>query len=124
MTENIIELTDATFDEVVNSTDIPVMVDFWAPWCGPCKMIAPLVDEIADEYAGKAKICKVNTDEDREAAVEYAINAIPTVILFKEGQIAKKWVGMVTKKDMTAEIDVVINELQEAAAAAAAESEE
>ena len=125
MTENIIELTDATFDEVVNSTDVPVMVDFWAPWCGPCKMIAPLVDEIADEYAGKAKICKVNTDEDREAAVEYAINAIPTIILFKEGQIAKKWVGMVTKKDMTAEINVVINELQkEAEAAAATETEE
>jgi len=122
MTENIIELTDATFDEVVNSTDVPVMVDFWAPWCGPCKMIAPLVDEIADEYAGKAKICKVNTDEDREAAVEYAINAIPTLILFKEGQIAKKWVGMVTKKDMTAEIDIVINELQQEEAAA--ESEE
>lgn len=126
MTENIIELTDATFDEVVNSTDVPVMVDFWAPWCGPCKMISPLVDEIADEYAGKAKICKVNTDEDRDAAVEYAINAIPTLILFKEGQIAKKWVGMVTKKDMTAEIDVVIDELKTAAAEAAAaeESEE
>ncbi len=125
MTENIIELTDATFDETVNSSEVPVLVDFWAPWCGPCKMIAPLIDEIAEEYAEKTKICKVNTDEHREAAVEYAINAIPTVILFKEGQIAKKWVGMVTKKDMTAEIDVVINELEEAAAAAAAaESEE
>jgi len=122
MTENIIELTDATFDDVVNSSDVPVMVDFWAPWCGPCKMIAPLIDEIADEYAGKAKICKVNTDEDREAAVEYAINAIPTVILFKNGQIAKKWVGMVTKKDMTDEIDVVINEL-EAEAETAEETE-
>jgi len=110
MTENIIELTDTTFDEIVNSSDVPVMVDFWAPWCGPCKMIAPLVDEIADEYADKAKICKVNTDEHREAAVEYAINAIPTVILFNGGQIAKKWVGMVTKKDMTDEIDALLEE--------------
>ncbi|MBW8016420.1 MAG: thioredoxin [Planctomycetes bacterium] len=124
MTENIIELTDATFDEIVNSSEIPVLVDFWAPWCGPCKMIAPLVDEIAEEYAEKAKICKVNTDEHREAAVEYAINAIPTVILFQDGQIAKKWVGMVTKKDMTKEIDAVINELLKKAEAAEAEAAE
>ena len=116
MTENLIELTDATFDEIVNGSEVPVLVDFWAPWCGPCKMIAPLIDEIAEEYGEKAKICKVNTDEHREAAVEYAINAIPTVILFKGGEIAQKWVGMVTKKDMTKEIDVVIAELERAAA--------
>jgi len=118
MTENLIELTDATFDEVVNGSDVPVLVDFWAPWCGPCKMIAPLVDEIADEYADKAKICKVNTDEHREAAVEYAINAIPTVILFSGGQIAKKWVGMTTKKDMTEEIDAAIEATSQAEVAA------
>ena len=108
MSENVIELTDATFDETVNNSDVPVLVDFWAPWCGPCKMIAPIIDEIAGEYGEKAKICKVNTDEHREAAVEYAINAIPTVILFNEGQVAKKWVGMTTKKDLTSEIDTLI----------------
>jgi thioredoxin 1 len=108
MAENVIELTDATFDETVNSSDVPVLVDFWAPWCGPCKMIAPIVEEIAGEYGEKAKICKVNTDDHREAAVEYAINAIPTVILFNNGQIAKKWVGLTTKKDITAEIDQLI----------------
>ena len=108
MAENVIELTDATFDETVNSSEVPVLVDFWAPWCGPCKMIAPIVEEIAAEYGDKAKICKVNTDDHREAAVEYAINAIPTVILFNKGQIEKRWVGLTTKKDITAEIDQLI----------------
>lgn len=108
MNENVIELTDATFDEIVNGSDAPVLVDFWAPWCGPCKMIAPIVDELAVEYADNAKICKVNTDEHREAAVEYAINAIPTIILFKGGQIAKKWVGMTTKKDLITEINALL----------------
>ena len=107
MAENLIELTDATFDEMINS-DIPVLVDFWAPWCGPCKMLAPVIDELADEYEGKAKICKVNTDEHREAAVEYAINAIPTIILFKSGQVEQKWVGMTNKKDITAEIEKLL----------------
>ncbi|AQT68982.1 Thioredoxin-M [Anaerohalosphaera lusitana] len=108
MAGNVVELTDATFDDTVTGSDVPVLVDFWAPWCGPCKMIAPVIDELADEYAGKAKVCKVNTDEHREAAVEYAINAIPTIILFNNGQVAKKWVGMTTKKDITAEIDELI----------------
>ena len=105
MAGNLIELTDADFDSTVNSSEVPVLVDFWAPWCGPCKMIGPVIEEIADEYAGKAKVCKVNTDEHREAAVEYAINAIPTIILFNNGQIAKKWQGLTSKKDIMAELD-------------------
>lgn len=108
MAANLTELTDATFDEIVNSSDMPVLVDFWAPWCGPCKMIGPIIAEIAEEYTDKARVCKVNTDEHREAAVEYAINAIPTIILFNQGQIIKKWVGLTTKKDILAELDQLI----------------
>lgn len=107
MSENVIELTDAIFDETVKSSEVPVLVDFWAPWCGPCKMLSPLIDEIADEYAEKLKVGKVNTDEHRDAAVEYAINAIPTIILFNGGQIEKKWVGMTTKQDITEAIDAL-----------------
>ncbi len=124
MTENLIELTDTTFDEIVNNSDGPVLVDFWAPWCNPCKMIAPIVDELATEYSDKAKICKVNTDEHREAAVEYAINAIPTIILFYNGQVEKKWVGMTTKKDLVTEIDgLLARAIEEAEAKAKAEAE-
>lgn len=108
MAENVIELTDATFDETVNNSQTPVLVDFWAPWCGPCKMVGPIIEEIAGEYSEKATICKVNTDEHREAAVEYAINAIPTIILFNKGQIAKKWVGLTTKKDILAELEQLV----------------
>lgn len=108
MAENVIELTDATFDEIVNGSDVPVLVDFWAPWCGPCKMIAPVVEEIAAAYQGKAKICKLDTDEHREAAMEYQINAIPTVMIFNGGQVEKKWVGLTSKKDMVEALDELI----------------
>ena len=107
MSENVIELTDASFDETIKSSDVPVLVDFWAPWCQPCKMLSPVIDQIADEYAGKLKVCKVDTDEHRDAAVEYAISSIPTIILFNGGQIDKKWVGMTTKQDITDAIDAL-----------------
>ena len=108
MAGNVIELTDATFDEVVHNSDVPVLVDFWAPWCGPCKMIAPLVQEIADEYADRAKICKLNTDDARDSAMEFGISAIPTLILFKDGQVQKKWVGLTSKKDLATAIDELL----------------
>jgi len=107
MAGNVIELTDETFDDVVHSSGEPVLVDFWAPWCGPCKMMGPIIEDIAEEFTGKAKICKLNTDDARDSAMEFGISAIPTLILFKDGQVSKKWVGLASKKDLI----VAINEL-------------
>ncbi len=108
MTDSEIELTDKTFDEIVHNSDLPVLVDFWAPWCGPCKMMGPIISELANEYTGKAKVCRLNTDEARDSAVEFGISAIPTLLLFKGGQIQKKWVGLASKKDLSAAIDELL----------------
>jgi len=105
MADNVVELTDATFDQTIHNSDVPVLVDFWAPWCSPCKMLTPIIAELAGEYADKAKVCKLNTDDARDTAVEFGINAIPTIILFKNGQIQQKWVGLTSKKDLGKAID-------------------
>jgi len=100
-----ITLNDDNFDQEVLKSDKPVLVDFWAPWCGPCKMMAPIIEQVASEYADKATVCKVNTDDHRQAAIQFAINAIPTLILFKSGEMVKKWVGMTQKSVIIAAID-------------------
>ena len=105
MAGNIIELTDADFDNVVHKSDVPVLVDFWAPWCGPCKMMTPVIEELAEELGEKAKICKINTDDARDSAIEFGIQSIPTIILFKDGQVQKKWVGLTGKKDVLEAIE-------------------
>jgi len=105
MAGNIVELTDANFDtEVLKSTQ-PVLVDFWAPWCGPCRMIAPAVEEIASEYQGKVRVGKLNTDQARQAAINYRIQSIPTLLLFKEGAVAEQLLGAVPKQQITAMLD-------------------
>jgi thioredoxin 1 len=104
MAGNVIELTDDTFDSTIQS-DKPVLVDFWAPWCGPCKMMGPIIEQVANEYADKAIVCKMDTDDQRQAAITYSISAIPTLILFKDGQMVKKWVGLTQKNVIAAAID-------------------
>ena len=108
MADSVIELTDATFDQTIHSSDVPVLVDFWAPWCGPCVMIAPILKEIADEYGDKVKICRLNVDDARDSAMEFGISAIPTLILFKDSQVQKKWVGLTGKKDLATAIDELL----------------
>ena len=105
---HIISLTQENFAlEVLQSTS-PVLVDFWAEWCGPCKMIAPILDELADEYDGRVKIGKVNIDEQQGVAAEYGIRAIPTLLLFHKGQVADQIIGLRSKRDLKASFDRVV----------------
>ena len=102
---NVLMITDDTFEDEVIQSDQPVLVDFWAEWCMPCKMLAPTIDELADEYAGRAKVGKVDTDENRDVAVKFGISAIPTVMVFANGELVKRMVGMQTKKDLKNVLD-------------------
>ena len=97
-----ITLTKFNFNDEVLTADVPVVVDFWATWCGPCKMIAPVIEQLAEELEGKVKVGKVNVDEQMELAMEYKIEVIPTLIYFKDGKVVKKTTGVMTKNEIKA----------------------
>jgi thioredoxin 1 len=100
-----VELTDSNFDEIIKSGDKPVLVDFWAEWCGPCKMIAPVVEELANDYDGKAVIAKVDVDSNPSVSAKYGIRSIPTLLVFKNGEIVDKQVGAVNKGVLAQKLD-------------------
>ena len=108
MAGNLIEFTDDNFDTEVLKSSLPVLVDFWAEWCGPCKMITPIVEEIASDYAGKVKVGKVNVDFNNQVAMQYGIRGIPALLVFKGGAVANQIVGAVPKNDITQILDEVI----------------
>jgi thioredoxin 1 len=105
MSENIVNVTDASFEEDVLKAEGAVLVDYWAEWCGPCKMIAPVLEEIAREYAGRLTVCKLNIDENSETPSKYGIRGIPTLMLFKGGNVEATKVGALSKSQLSAFID-------------------
>jgi len=104
-TESVMDLTDQNFETEVLNSDKPVLVDFWAEWCMPCRMLAPTIEKIAKDYAGKVKVGKVDTDANRDVSMKYGISAIPTVILFRDGKVAQKFVGLRQEKEFKEVLD-------------------
>jgi thioredoxin 1 len=105
VSDKVIHATDADFDAAVLQSDEPVLVDFWAQWCGPCKMIAPALDELADTYAGRAKVVKIDIDQNRATAMKYHVRSIPMLLLFKDGQVQATQIGAVGKAQLSQMID-------------------
>lgn len=105
MSENVLEFTDDNFQSEVLESDQPVLVDFWAPWCGPCKMLTPTIEELAGEFNGKVRVGKVNTDENPQTASGQNISAIPTVMLFKNGEVVDRFVGVTPKEKFAASLE-------------------
>lgn len=103
-----LEITDSNFEEIVLKSEIPVMVDFWAAWCGPCRMVGPIIDEISDEYEGKAVVGKVDIDSHQQYAAQFGVRNIPTVLIFKNGELVDRKVGVSAKSDYTGALDSLI----------------
>jgi thioredoxin 1 len=106
--KNMIEITDSTFEQEVLQADTPVLVDFWAPWCGPCRAIAPVIDELSGEYGAKLKVVKCNVDDNPKTPSRYGIRAIPTLIIFKDGNVSEQITGAVAKSQIAAAVDKAI----------------
>ncbi|WP_240096252.1 thioredoxin [Thermomonas flagellata] len=105
MSDTVLHATDADFDQLVLQSDVPVLVDFWAPWCGPCRMIAPALDQLASEYAGKAKVVKIDVDQNPRTAMQYKVRSIPMLLVFKGGQIHGQQIGAVGKAQLAQLLD-------------------
>lgn len=105
MSERIMHVTDSTFETEVLKSDVPVLLDYWAPWCGPCKMIAPVLDEIADEYADRLKVCKINIDDNESTPAKYGVRGIPTLMLFKGENVEATKVGAMSKSELSTFVD-------------------
>lgn len=108
MSDNITHVTDSNFEQEVLSSDLPVLVDFWAEWCGPCKMIAPILDEIAGEYAGKIKVCKVDVDANSDTPAKFSVRGIPTLMIFKGGNAEATKVGAISKSQLAEFVDAAL----------------
>ena len=106
--QNIVTLTDGNFEKEVLASETPVLVDFWAEWCGPCRMLAPVIDDLAEEYKGRVKVGKLDTDANRNSAMRFSINAIPTVLVFKNGQLVQRLQGLRGKKDFKSVLDTAL----------------
>jgi thioredoxin 1 len=108
MAGKALEVTDGNFHDVIMSADVPALVDFWAVWCGPCRVVAPIVEELAEEYAGRAVIGKMDVDQNKQVATQLGIQAIPTLLIVKGGQIADRIVGVVDKNSLRARLDALL----------------
>jgi len=106
--EHVLHLTDAQFDQTIGNSKLPVLVDFWAEWCGPCRRIGPIVEELAEEFKDKLTVAKINIDEQQEAANKFGVQSIPTLIIFKNGQLAERIVGAVPKETLVDAINRVL----------------
>jgi thioredoxin 1 len=105
MSDNLVHVTDASFESDVLQSEVPALIDFWAAWCGPCKMIAPLLEELSDEYAGRIKVCKIDVDSNPETAAKFNVRGIPTLLVFKNGSIEATKVGALSKSQLVEFVD-------------------